>query len=374
MNWDWDKLQQRRQGRPSSEPPRPGFDRLGDGFPRFKFNSGWMVMGCIAIVVIWLLSGFFTVDAPERGVVLRFGAFSRAMGPGLHYHWPWPIEGVEKVNVEEVRRVEVGFYSLGRESEFQQGELRVVPEESLMLTGDENIVDVQFIVQFQVRVDEENLGVRDYLFNVKDQTETVKSVAEAAMREVIGENDIDGALTDGKEQIQNDTEELIQEVLDSYTAGIDVISVQMQDVHPPEEVIDAFKDVASAREDRERQINKAHAYSNDILPRARGQAEQMKRAAEAYKERVSLEAEGEASRFLAILHEYQMAPEITRQRLFIEAMETVLANPTLIKIILMGQAGEGTVPLLPLDSLTEPSIGGGEGAVSGSTIIEEVEQ
>ena len=357
MNWDWDKLQQRRQNQPGFEPPRPSFDRLGEGFKRFKFNGRFVLMGIVVVIIIWLLSGFYTVDAPERGVVLRFGAFLRTTGPGLHYRLPWPMESLEKVNVEVIRSVEVGFRNLGQSSRYEPGQVRTVPEESLMLTGDENIVDVQFIVQFQVRVDEEGLGVRDFLFNVKDQEDTVKSVAEAAMREVIGKNLIDMALTDGKDDIQRQTLELMQEILDSYQAGIDILAVKLQDVHPPDEVVDAFKDVASAREDRVRKINQAHAYSNDILPRARGQAAQMVNQAEAYRAQVIRGAEGDAARFLAILKEYRMAPEITRQRLFLEAMETVLSNPTLTKILLPGEGMESVLPLLPLDSLTEPRAG-----------------
>ncbi len=278
------------------------------------------------------------------GVVLRFGKYVRSVEPGPHYHFPFPIETVYKPKITEIRRVEVGFRSLDRGG-VQQGATRPVQEESLMLTGDENIVDVKFIVQYQIK------DPAAYLFNITQQAKTVKSAAQAAMREVIGSNKIDSALTEGKTQIQNDCRDLLQEILDRYGAGLRVVAVQMQDVHPPKEVIDAFKDVASAREDRSRIINEAEAYRNELLPKARGDAAQIVNQAQAYKETVTKNAEGEANRFLAVLEEYNKAKEVTRKRLYLETMESILSSPGMEKLIIPDKGLSNVVPYLPLDTL-----------------------
>ncbi len=343
MNWDWDKLQEqkRRQG-----PQPPDFGRVGDEFKRlvdFKNRlPGGPKLIVLAVALLWLASGIYIVEPDETGVVQRFGAYDSTTGPGPHYHLPYPIETVQTPKVSQVRRIEVGFRSLGgREGQGQQ--YRDVPEESLMLTGDENIVDVQFIVQYQI-----NDPVK-YLFRLDRPDETLKSAAEAAMREVIGNDKIDSALTDGKVGIQIATMELLQKMMDKYDSGIDVVAVQLQDVHPPRDVIDAFKDVASAREDRVRLVNEAEAYRNDITPKARGQAAAMENQAMAYKDQAVLKARGEAARFSALAAEYAKAPEVTRERLYLEAMETILKNPALDKIILSDEALKQAVPYLPLD-------------------------
>ncbi len=354
MNWDWDKLQERKrsQGRgqspggssPGGGPQKPDFDQIAQSLKKFrnrKFPAGKLVFG--AIILLWLLSGIYIVEPAEVGVVLRFGAFNRTTEPGPHYHMPYPIESVQTPKVTEVRRVEVGFRSTDRSGNIRQAQMRLVPEESLMLTGDENIVDVQFIVQYRIK------DPQDYLFNVSNQHETVKNAAEAAMREVIGDNDIDTVLTGGKAEIQNETRDLLQVILDRYTAGILVTAVQLQDVHPPKEVVDAFKDVASAREDKVRFINEADAYSNDLIPRARGLAAQNVNEALAYKESKIRQAKGDADRFLAVLEEYNKAKDITRTRLFLETMETIYSNPNLEKIILGENVAERLLPLLPLN-------------------------
>ena len=308
MTWDWDKLQEKRQRQQGQRPSRPlfgdddndtqdeqprrarrspsgnGGDGNGfDGRNALKKLSGmkmpggmviWLVLG---LVGLWLLSGIYIVNPDEEGVVLRFGKYDRTEGPGPHYALPAPIETVYKPQVTQVLRCEVGFRSTGQATTFRQGELRSVPKEASMLTGDENIVNVQFSVQYKIS------DAVKYLFNISDPTNLVRNAAEAAMREVIGNSLIDSAITDGKLKIQSDATVLLQEVLDRYEAGIQVLAVQMQDVHPPQEVSDAFKDVASAREDKSRIINEAEAYRNALLPQARGEAAAILNKAEAYR-------------------------------------------------------------------------------------------
>ncbi len=346
MNWDWDKLQEqkRRQG-----PQPPDFGRLGDDFKRLLDVRNRLPGGpkliVLAVALLWMASGIYIVEPDETGVVQRFGAYAYTTGPGPHYHLPYPVETVQTPKVSQVRRIEVGFRTLGgREGQGQQ--YRDVPEESLMLTGDENIVDVQFIVQYQIS------DPVEYLFRLDRPDETLKNAAEAAMREVIGNDKIDSALTDGKVNIQTATMALLQQMMDRYDSGIDVVAVQLQDVHPPRDVIDAFKDVASAREDRVRLVNEAEAYRNDILPKARGQAATLENQAMAYKDQAVLKARGEASRFSALAAEYAKAPEVTRERLYLEGMETILKNPALDKIILSDEALRQAVPYLPLDQGT----------------------
>lgn len=358
MNWDWDKLQEKRQrqnwgpnskpqqsdDRPPPEQPDPGkvkeaFKRVsGVSLPSGGGGIKWVVL---ALIVIWLLSGIYIVHPDEQGVVLRFGKYNRTVDDGPHYALPYPIEVVYKPKVTQVQRLEVGYRSKGGAT-FQQGQNRALPEESAMLTGDENIVNVQFSVQYQIK------DPVEYLFNVTNQAAVVKNAAEAAMREVIGDSFIDSALTDGKLEIQNSATTLLQTILDRYKVGVRVLAIQLQDVEPPKEVSDAFKDVASAREDKSRIINEAEAYRNELLPKARGQAAEIENQARAYKETRIRNAEGETQRFLAILKEYQAAKDVTQQRLYLEAMEEILARPGLEKIIVPKELGGNIVPLLPL--------------------------
>ncbi|MFV0347353.1 MAG: FtsH protease activity modulator HflK [Halodesulfovibrio sp.] len=360
MNWDWEKLQEKRQRQsgggqgpgPGWGPGGPNLDPIGDSLKKlrgFKFPAGKLVLGLV--LLLWLASGVFIVEPDEVGIVLRFGQYDRTVEAGPHYHLPFPVENVYKPKITEIRRLEVGFRSTDRGT-FQQGSMRSVKEESLMLTGDENIVDVQFIVQYQIK------DPVAYLFNVTQQPWTVKSAAEAAMREVIGHNVIDNALTKGKTQIQSDCRDLLQNILDRYGAGVRVVAVQMQDVHPPKEVIDAFKDVASAREDRSRIINEAEAYRNELLPKARGNAAQIVNQAQAYKETVVKNAEGEANRFLAVLQEYNKAKDVTKKRLYLETMEEILSSPDVDKLIIPEKGMSQVVPYLPLDKLK--TVKGGE--------------
>jgi modulator of FtsH protease HflK len=342
MNWDWEKLDQQRKRQAG---PLPDFDDLGKHFGKlkeFKLPGGKIIAGIL--VVLWALSGVYIVDPDEAGVVTRFGAFAYQTLPGPHYHIPFPIESAMTPKVTQVRRVEIGYRTVGQ-AQPQQGQIRIVPEESLMLTGDENIVDVQFIVQYQIK------DAVAYLFNIVNPDKAVKDAAEAAMREVIGDSTIDAGLTTGKLQIQNETKDLIQVILDRYKSGIRVAAVQLQNVHPPTEVSDSFKDVASAREDKNRYINEADGYRNDILPKTRGQAAAIVQAAQAYRESVVRHAMGEAGRFLSVVGEYNKAKDVTRTRLYIEAMETLLSNPQMEKILLSDEALKKSVPYLPLSEM-----------------------
>lgn len=346
MNWDWDKLteQRRRQGSSAPDPGRMG-EELAKKFSTLRGRwPGGPKLVVLALVLLWLASGIYVVEPDEAGVVQRFGAYIATTGPGPHYHLPFPVESVKTPKVSQVRRVEVGFRSAySRDG----GSLAYTPvnEESLMLTGDENIVDVQFIVQYQVG------DPVAYLFHVDRPDETVKSAAEAAMREVIGNSKIDSVLTSGKVKVQTETKTLLQSMLTRYGCGIEVVAVQLQDVHPPKEVVDAFKDVASAREDKVRFVNEADAYANDIVPKARGRAAAILNQATAYKEQTIRRAKGGADRFSALRAEYEKAKDVTWERLYIEGMEGLLANPDLEKIIMSNEAARQAVPYIPLEAV-----------------------
>jgi membrane protease subunit HflK len=358
MNWDWEKLQEKRQRQDGGPPPGPDFKEINDRIKQFKVlkpGSGGAKIILLILVLLWAASGIYIVQPDEVGVVQRFGAFNRTTGPGPHYHLPFPVESVQTPRVTEIQRIEVGFRSRGRGGTFDQGNIRLVPEEALMLTGDENIVDVQFIVQFQIK------DPKNYLFNVADPLGTVRDAAESAMREVIGKNKIDSALTTGKLEIQVQTMTLLQQIMDRYKAGLRIVAVQLQNVHPPNEVVDAFKDVASAREDKSRFINEADAYRNDLIPKARGQAAVVINDAQAYKESAILEAKGDATRFKDVLKEYIKAPTITRKRMYLEAMEEILSDPLVEKIILSDEAMRRALPYLPLDRLGKTRAATGKG-------------
>ncbi|WP_291330188.1 FtsH protease activity modulator HflK [Desulfovibrio sp. UCD-KL4C] len=348
MNWDWDKLSEQRQRNTGSK--TPGVDEINSTIKKFRGSGlpgGKYVI--IGIIALWFLSGIYIVEPDEVGVVTRFGKYVTTTNPGPHYHLPVPIESVMKPQVTRIRRVEVGFRSFGSSRSFTQGQSRNVPEESLMLTGDENIVDVQFIVQYQIK------DPVEYLFQVTNQDKTIQDAAEAAMREIIGKTKIELALTTGKLQIQTETRILLQSIVDSYKLGVNVLAVQLQNVHPPTEVVDAFKDVASAREDKSRYINEAEAYRNDILPKARGQAAVILNKAQAYKETKVLEAEGQAKRFMAVYHEYSKAKDITVKRLYLETMQNILSNPEVTKVILSDKAAKRALPFLSLDGDSFPA-------------------
>jgi len=266
----------------------------------------------VITIVIWLLLGLYSVGPDEVGVVQRFGKYDRVVGPGLNYHFPYPIETVKTPKVTEVKRIEIGFRTIGK------NQYRTIEQESLMLTGDENIVDAELIVQYKIK------EPIDYLFNFIGPELTLREASEASLRTVIGRHNIDEALTSGKFMIQEETKELLQITLDKYETGVIVVAVQLQDVSPPKQVIDAFKDVASAKEDKNRMINEAEGYRNDVIPKARGEAQAMIREAEGFRESRIKRAEGDVAKFKAIVKEYIKAKDVTKARLYLEAMEEIL--------------------------------------------------
>ncbi len=308
----------------------------GSRFLRFLKKLGYFLF--IVVLAIYFLSGVYIVGPDEVGVIRRLGSFVGSVPPGIHYHLPYPFESITKPKITEVKRVEIGFRTIhpGPPPRYD-----FKPEESLMLTGDENIVSCQYIVQYRIA------DPYRYLFAIKNPEVAVKSAAEAAMREVVGKKTIDEVLTVGRAEIQEETLALLQEILDRYDAGLKVIAVQLQDVQPPQEVTSAFKDVASAREDKARFINEAQAYRNQIIPQARGEAAQIITEAEAFRETRIREAEGDANRFLKLLQEYRLGREITRTRLRLETLEKALSKPKKF-IFDEEKMAQEILPLLPL--------------------------
>ena len=299
-------------------------------------------LGLIILVIIWVASGLYRVLPDEQGVVLRFGKFINTTQPGLNYHFPYPIERALTPKVTKVNRMDIGFRA-GSDSGFSSGGIADVPEESLMLTGDENIVNIDFSVFWVIK------DAGKFLFKIQDPQGTVKAAAETAMREVIAKSRIQPILTEGRSQIEVETQEIIQDILDEYNSGIQITQVQTQKADPPDQVIDAFRDVQAARADMERSKNEAEAYANDVIPRARGEAAKILQAAEAYKKQVVARAEGEASRFISIYTEYALAKEVTQERMYLETMEKVLAS--IDKVIIEKNASSGVIPYLPLPEL-----------------------
>ena len=304
--------------------------------PEFNFKLMPVVLAALAI---WLLTGTYMVGPDEVGVVRTFGEHTRIAQSGLNWHFPVPIETVNTPKVTEVKRVEIGFRTL------RNGQYRTVEKESLMLTGDENIVDAEMIVQYKIK------DPVAYLFNIVEPELTVREAAEASLRTVVGRNKIDETLTTGKFTIQEETKFQLQSILDLYESGIHVVAVQLQDVSPPKEVIGAFKDVASAKEDKNRMVNQAEGYRNDLIPKARGEAEAMIRAAEGFRESRIKRAEGDAAKFTTILQEYRKAKSITEKRLYLETMEKVL--PGIEKIIIPDKDSGNILNLLNLNPGTE---------------------
>ena len=309
---------------------------------QLHFNPKMLYLVLGVLVGLWLLSGTYTVSPDEKAIILRFGKFKSEVGPGLHYHLPAPIEMRIVRSVTQVYRAEVGFRSIPR--------YRKNPKESLMLTGDENIIDVEMVVQYRVTPE----YVRQALFNVRglgvfEQRDAglVHDAAEAALRQVIGRHSIDQALTEGKLEIQTEIEAKLQEIFDRYECGITVETVQLQSVSAPSQVDAAFKDVASAKEDRERLVNEARGYQNDVIPKARGEAQKMLKGAEAYKVERVRRSQGDADRFQAVFSEYQKAPKVTETRLYIETMEKVL--PRFQKYIVESDGKGSLLNILNLD-------------------------
>jgi len=301
-----------------------------------------ILFGLILLVAVWAFSGLYRVLPDEQGVVLRFGKFVSTTQPGLNYHIPYPVETVLTPKVTKVNRIDVGFRAAsdsGRTSGVGD-----VPEESLMLTGDENIVNIDFSVFWVIK------DAGNFLFRIQSPVETVKAASETAMREVIAKSKLQPILTKGRSTIEIEVQEIIQSILDEYESGIQVTQVQTQKADPPDQVIDAFRDVQAARADMERSKNEAEAYANDVIPRARGDAAKILQEAEAYKKQVVAAAEGEASRFVAIYNEYAKAKQVTQERMYLETMEKVLAD--IDKVIIDRKAG-GVVPYLPLPELSK---------------------
>ena len=299
-----------------------------------KLSLGVFPLVGIALL-LWMLTGIYVVGPDEVGVVQTFGKYSRAAQSGLNYHFPFPIEKVSTPKVTEVKRIEIGFRTVGK------NQYQTIARESLMLTGDENIVDAEMIVQYKIK------DPVAYTFNFIEPELTVRQAAEASLRTVVGRHNIDEALTSGKFMIQEEAKELIQIILDKYDTGILVVAVQLQDVSPPEQVIAAFKDVASAKEDKNRMVNQAEGYRNDIIPKARGEAQAEIREAEGYKKARIARAEGDVSKFNSVLKEYRKSKEVTEIRMFLETAEEILSNREKI-IVPDGKEGSNLINLLNL--------------------------
>ena len=309
----------------------------GDSFPSGGLPGGGKLIGLLigVLVLVWAASGFYIVNTGERGVVLRFGKFVETTESGPRWHLPWPVESREIVNVDQVRTVEVGYRSTVKSK---------VLKESLMLTDDENIIDLQFAVQYILK------NPKEFLFVNRSPDDTVLQVAETAMREIVGKNKMDFVLYEGRAEIAARAKVLMQQILDRYETGISISQVTLQNIQPPEQVQAAFDDAVKAGQDRERLKNEAEAYFNDVVPRARGVASRLKEEAEGYKLSVIANAEGEANRFEQILTEYQKSPQVTRQRLYIDTMQTVMNNTSKI---LVDQKGGNSLLYLPLDKLQQ---------------------
>ncbi len=326
---------------------RKGQDRFRGLLPSGGGGMRGIALIVLILIAVWGASGFYRVDASEQGVVLRFGEWVNTTQPGLNYHLPAPIESVVQPQITRVNRIDVGYRTAGDTGRATAS--RDVSEESLMLTGDENIVDIDFAVFWRIG------DAGRFLFNIQNPESTVKAAAESAMREVVGNTPIAAVLAEGRQQVEQGTQELLQGILDFYESGIVITELKLQKVDPPGAVIDAFRDVQRARADMERQRNEAESYSNDIIPRARGEAERMNQEAEAYKAEVVARSEGDAARFIAVYNEYSKAKDVTRNRIYLETMEEILAGMN--KLIIDNKSGSGVVPYLPLPELQKRSGG-----------------
>ena len=331
---------------------------LNDTYKKFKGNnnsndgSGKKLLGIILVLlcVTWISTGFYIIDEGEQALVIRFGKYERTASTGLNYHLPEPIEHVIKEKVDTLRKEEIGFRTNkgGKDNTIDgyganPNSANNVMQESLMLTGDENIVDINFIVQWKIA------NLKEYTFNIYNSRETVRSVAESAMREVISNTPIDKAITDGRSIVEHEAKTLLQKVLDSYQSGVEITTLKLLRADPPAEVIDAFRDKQTAKTDKEREINRADAFHNEVLPRARGEAAKIELESEAYKKEIVERATGEAGRFSLIYNQYKLAKDITKKRLYLEAMESILQG--MDKIIIDNQKNAGVVPYLPLTQL-----------------------
>lgn len=319
---------------------RRGQDRFKGMFPGGGMSGRAFGLIVVALLVIWGLTGFYRVQPDEQGVELRFGKWVKTTQPGLNWHLPYPIETVETPSVERINAIDIGFRSIGGDR--SRSQVRDIPEESLMVTGDQNIIDIDFTVQWKIA------DAAKYLFQIRDPDQTIKIVAESSMREIIGRTDIQPALTEARQDIETKTRALLQSILNEYDAGVEITQVQLQNVAPPGPVIDAFDDVQRARQDLDRLRNEADAYRNDVLPRARGEAQRMIQEAQGYREKLKNEAEGEAQRFIQVYDAYKQNPEVATRRMYLETMQKVLSSND--KVIL-DKGVRGAVPYLPLDQL-----------------------
>lgn len=321
-------------------------DRLKQALPG-GFTSGFGIAIAVLIAAgIWLLSGFYTVQPNEIGLNMVFGKYSSKTSPGLRYNWPYPVGRVVKLPVTNRNSIDIGFRS-GGQSRSSASQVNVA-EESLMLTGDENIADVKFRVIWQI----DPVNPENYAFNVRAPAATVKAVSESVMREIVGRTEIKKILTAERKLIEPMARDAAQKVLDDYKAGVKILQMQLLSVDPPEQVISAFRDVTAAQQDAERLRNEAEAYANRVVPEARGAAARILQEAEGYRQQTVADAKGAASRFTQIYEEYRKAPDVTRQRLYLETMERVFGSTG--KIILDKGAGQGVVPYLPLGELQRP--------------------
>ena len=312
------------------------FSKIKKTFFNSPNNKKNFMFGWLLLLIIWVFSGFYKVNANEQGVVLRFGKWVRTTQPGLHYHLPYPVEIAKTPKVTKVNKTEIGFRTF-RESK------RLLSEESLMLTGDENIVDINFSVFWVIK------DAGKYLFNLRDPEKSVKSVSESVMREVIGNSRIASVLAEGRKDIEGKSIQAIQSVLDKYGSGVQITQLQLQKVDPPDQVIDSFRDVQRARADKEKSINEAIAYKNDIIPKARGEAAKIVQEAQAYKKEIVARAEGDANRFNSILSSYKNNESVTKNRIYLETLEEILQNAN--KVIIDTKQGSGVLPYLPLPEI-----------------------
>jgi len=327
--------------------PGEELEPVADMFRRLARHRKSLIIGIVGVLLaLWLASGIYQVQPGEDGVIRTFGRYTATTGPGLHYHVPWPVQMVTIVDVESIRRAEIGFRTLPNGNK----EDRV--DEALMLTKDENIVQVELLVQYRVG------DSRDFIFNVQNAENVLLTTAEVALRGVVGNMTIDAVITEERARVQDETRTFLKRLLEEYGSGILVTDVRLQVADPPEEVRDAFQEVVRARADKERLINEAQAYANDVVPRARGDKQQQIENASAFKDQQVLLATGDAERFLAVLREYRLAPEVTRERMHIEALEAIMARVELI-LLDVGAANQ-VLPILPLRDLSEsiPQLGG----------------
>jgi membrane protease subunit HflK len=316
-----------------------GADNGDGGFNRGDIKGAGIGAGVIAVIVafLWLASGFFIVQEGQTAVVMTFGKYSHTTLPGFNWRWPYPVQSHEIVNVSQVRTAEIGYRSNAKNKQLK---------EALMLTDDENIIDIQFAVQYKLK------NAAEWLFNNRDQDETVRQVAETAIREIVGRSKMDFVLYEGREKVALDVGQLMQQILDRYKSGVQITNVTMQGVQPPEQVQAAFDDAVKAGQDRERQKNEGQAYANDVIPKASGAASRLLEEAEAYRSRIVANAEGDAARFKQVLEEYQKAPAVTRDRMYLETMQQIFSNTT--KVMVDAKSGNNLL-YLPLDKLIQQS-------------------